>query len=180
MNKTPAHYVDVMIDLETLGLKPGFQILSIGAVSFNFGCKEIFCANFERDYRFNVDQKTVDWWEKQDPHALSAAYAKGNLTSEVLKEFSEYISGLESLYGYPVRVWGNAASFDIKMLEAAYEICSLPVPWSYKHEMCYRTLKNLVPTLLCPTPTLKHHALEDAKVQAIHAEQLFKILGVPY
>lgn len=180
MSTQPSHFVDVMIDLETLGLKQGCQILSLGAISFNLGCKEEFYSNIERDYRFYVDESTVAWWEKQDPHALAAAYAKGDLTSVVLTKFSEYLAGLESLYGYPVRVWGNAASFDIKILEYAYEIVRIPVPWKYYNEMCYRTLKNLVPSLLCPKPVLTHHALEDARVQAIHAEQLFKILGVPY
>lgn len=178
--ETPAHYVDVMIDLETLGLRPGYQILSIGAVSFNLGCKETFYQNIERDYRFKTDPKTVAWWNEQTEESHAAAFAVGELTEDVLNRFIEYLSQLESLYGYPVRVWGNAASMDIKMLEAAYEICSISVPWKYYNEMCYRTLKNLVPSLLPPTPTIKHHALEDAKVQAIHAEQLFKLLGVPY
>jgi hypothetical protein len=73
-------------------------------------------------------------------------------------------------------VWGNAASFDLKILEKAYKLMQIEVPWKYYNEMCYRTLKNLYPEIKIMCNPHKHEALQDAIYQAEHAVRILNTL----
>lgn len=170
----------VMIDLETLGTVPGCAILSIGAIEFQ--CAHKYAAGqapsfYETTYpsgKLFVESKTQEWWDKQDKSIRDEAFSGTKPTKEVLLEFSNYLASLD---GEPV-VWGNAASFDIKILEAAYKICDIQVPWKYYNELCYRTLKNLFHCVSIEerkTPT--HNALHDAMYQAQHADAILNFLA---
>ena len=169
--KSIAGPVDVMIDLETNGLKPGCGIASIGATTFSpyLSAPRAYFHAFAKipDERFTSDPKTLAWWNTQDPSLRAMVFGGWIKIDSVLMSFAEYLNHLGT-----VRVWGNAASFDLKILEKAYEICGLEVPWSYKNEMCYRTLKNLYPQVPYKKPRTSHDALEDAIAQANHADEI--------
>lgn len=172
---------DVMIDLETLGLKPGCKILSIGAVSFSSvqsmsrSVPLQFYARASKDTQpeLQADRGTIAWWDKQSEAAKQEAFAGTAPLSQVLVEFAASLGILGN-----VRVWGNAASFDISILEAAFEVYNIPIPWSYKNVMCFRTLKNLYKSV--PEPALigtKHSAIADATHQARWAEDIFRVIN---
>ncbi len=168
--------VDVMIDIETLGTRPGCCILSIAAVPFSLTAPlESFYERISIDSciaaGLTVDDNTVAWWKKQDPVAMEEAFSGTAPIAEVLQRLNDYLATLGT-----VRVWGNGASFDVPLLEAALSACSMKPKWSYTNSLCYRTLKNLFPFLRQPAPTMKHNALADAKAQAVHAEKLLKII----
>jgi len=163
--------VDIMIDLETTGLQPGCAIASIGACSFgpNLLTAKSYFHGFAKtpDYRFNTNVETLTWWSKQ-PESVRAEVFKGTMPIDtLLKDFSAFISTFAS-----VRVWGNSASFDLKILEKAYEICGIELPWEFRDEMCYRTLKQLYPQIPYKKPRTSHIALEDAIAQANHADEI--------
>lgn len=170
--------VEVMIDLETLGTSPGCAILSIAAVPFNiYSPIEDF---YERvasasciECGLVVDDATVQWWNKQDPAARTEAFGGETLIATALTNLTYYLNSLGD-----IRVWGNGASFDVPILEAAYKKLNLPVPWKYYDSMCYRTLKNLYKGIPAGENTKKHNALEDARHQAQHAEKILRIIGV--
>lgn len=162
--------IDVMIDLETLGVDPGCVILSIGAVSFKTAVPTAFYQRISRlhslEEGFVEDEDTVEWWSKQDSEVRREAYGGIHHPVEVLENFSKYLQSL----GDEVRIWGNGANFDNVILAAAYKKLGLPVPWKFWNDRCYRTLKNLYPKL--PVPPFygaKHNALNDALHQADHA-----------
>lgn len=182
MSKIEKKIGNVMIDLETLGTKPGYAIIAIGAVVFSSPCLKgfntndcYFYSNISMDSNYEYDLKsdpaTIEWWGKQSKEAKQGSLYGTDELRVTLRKFSSFIAqmGVE----VEVRVWGNAASFDLKILEAAYEACALPVPWKYYNEMCFRTLKNLPHRV--PAPTFfgtKHNALADAKHQALWAEEI--------
>jgi hypothetical protein len=164
--------INIMIDLETLGTKPGCTILSIGATVFLEAERSQFYMKIDpinsETYGFVEDPKTMDWWYEQDALVRQEAFSGEDTVIKVLVCFTRW---LESLTDNPI-IWGNSASFDCKILEKAYEYLQLETPWKYSNEMCYRTLKNLfagaVPIVL--PQGAAHNALDDAINQANQAE----------
>ena len=168
-----------MIDLETLGKKPGCVILSLGAVMFDPKTKalgpefyEVISTKSCTKAGLIEDPSTVAWWDKQDIEARTViAQAQSAKTSKpiatVLKDFKEWMK-THSVEKGGRWVWGNGASFDAPILEAAYDACSLITPWEFWGTMCYRSLKNLHPEIKHEFGGTKHNALADAKHQALH------------
>lgn len=72
--------MDVMLDLETWGTKPGSAIRSIAAVTFNFEGALVSPSYFYRniddksclDAGLKRDERTVAWWATQDAGAQQA------------------------------------------------------------------------------------------------------------
>lgn len=178
--KDKREFTDVMIDLETLGTTPGCVILSIGAVDFSTGSEVItpFYRTIERAscraVGLDEEADTYNWWMQQSGEAKLEAFKEEFELKEVLYDFSDYIKEFHR-ESASVRVWGNAASFDLKILEEAYIAWDIPVPWSFREEMCFRTLRNLFPEIKAPefqgTP---HVAICDAINQANHADLILK------
>jgi hypothetical protein len=170
--------VDLMIDIETLGTTPGCAILSIAAVPFSVHSPiEHFYERISQqsciEAGLHVDSNTVNWWAKQSYYAQKEAFSGTERIEDVLARLTLYIKQLGT-----VRPWGNGASFDVPILEAAYAKCGMKAPWAYYNAMCYRTLKNLFPYLVAIEPVIKHNALEDAKSQAAHAEKLMMTIRI--
>lgn len=166
--------VDLMLDIETLGTRPGCVILSIAAVPFNvFSPLDYFYERVSSEScvgrGLSIDAKTAEWWLRQSAQARDEAFG-GSLSIDIaLVKLSDYITELGE-----VVVWGNGASFDAPILEAAYDVCNIKVPWKYTNARCFRTLKELFPAVPYRKPVFAHNALEDAKAQAAHAELLFR------
>lgn len=169
--------IDVMVDLETLSTQHNAGILSIGATTFNHeGMKRTFYEKvavgcLERD-GFHVSRSTLDWWNKQDPDTRAEAFSGKKELIDVLVELGGYLLALET----PINLWGNGSDFDNVILTNAYDRFGISLPWSYKNNRCYRTLKSLYPQILPPAMIrggMKHNALDDAKYQAAHAEGIF-------
>jgi hypothetical protein len=169
---------NIMVDLETLGTEPGCKILSIGATVFGpWGCYkddtfylEIRMAD---QGRLVADQKTMDWWEGQDPNVRDALF--GNQHEKVsiesaLAAFQDYLIEMKDKYKEDVAIWGNGASFDSSILRAAYSVVlNQDSPWSGFNDRCYRTLKVLQPKVKLVRVGSHHNALDDALSQAYHA-----------
>jgi hypothetical protein len=69
---------DIMLDLETLGTKPGGIILSIGAAQFDLkkgliDADNTFYENIQIsdsvEKGFTITGETIEWWFKQDDNA---------------------------------------------------------------------------------------------------------------
>ena len=169
-------YEDVMLDIETLGRRPGCVVLSIGAVAFNsegvapngFYCEIDKASCVERGMR--TDPETIKWWESQSPKA-KAVLDPNNPNAVPVNIALTMFAGWLSSFGKDVRVWGNGASFDNAILGEAYEICGLKTPWKYSNNRCYRTLRALLPDINDCAAALgvPHNAIDDARYQAQHA-----------
>lgn len=162
-----------MLDLETLGQKPGSVIVAIGAVKFGNG--EIIDSFYGRvdpescvALGLRMDTSTVMWWLKQENTARIEITKPGQHIAEVLRQFSIWLADADA------EIWGNGAGFDNVLLGDAYDRAQLPRPWKFYNDRCYRTMKSLRPDVPMPRDGTHHNALDDAKSQAMH---LMALLG---
>lgn len=163
---------DVMIDLETMGTRPGSAVVALGACFFDRATAQIG-ETFDRvislksnaEHGLTIDPDTVMWWMRQSEEARSILQA-GEELSAVLCAFTAWL--FEQGTG-PVRPWGNAASFDCGLLACAYRAIGQSVPWKFWDERCYRTLKEENKDVPFVRSGTAHHALSDAISQARHA-----------
>lgn len=178
MSKEKSLTTDLMLDMETLGTRPGCSILSIAAVPFNnpYDLESFYlkiATTSCTDAGLHIDDATIAWWNKQSPEAYNEAFSGQLDLRVVLQEFADYCNHLPHA---PV-VWGNGSDFDCAILAETYRICGMQPPWKYTDSRCYRTLKNLFPWVLGNKPTVAHNALEDAKAQAAHATDILRVIA---
>ena len=166
--------VNVMCDLETLGVRPGCKILSLAAVPFLVTSNITpFYMKIDRNSYpndFHDDYSTLVWWDKQDQAARDEAFSGKMSVGEVLDEFKIWCMRIPG----DVVLWGNGSDFDNAILNEAYRLMGTPAPWNFRNNMCYRTLKNLFPQVPYTKPTQAHNALSDATAQAIHATAILR------
>ncbi len=163
---------DVMLDLETCGTSAGCVILSIGACTFDLQHEfyERISVLDSDSFGFTEDPGTMAWWDKQNPDMRDEAFSGTVGVVEALDRFSSWF---RSLPAKEVFIWGNGADFDQPILKAYYEGMRTKLPWKPFNGRCYRTLKNLYPFIKGPSANASHHhALEDAKWQAVHAREI--------
>jgi hypothetical protein len=179
----PEPMSDVMIDLETLGRRPGCVVLSIGAVEFGpaglgrefYIVLDIFG---QKSLGLHEDPDTLAWWEAQSIEArqvlTQARDPKLPKFGLSLDLFNEWLSPI----GFKrVKVWGNGSDFDNAILSCLYGALDQTPPWDFWNNRCYRTLKNLVPGPKLKREGTYHNALDDAKTQASHAIELMRQLS---
>jgi hypothetical protein len=128
--------MDVMLDLETLGTRPGCAILSIGAVAFDrhtgaLGPEFYMVVNRKscEAKGLTQDQSTLDWWSRQSAEAkkvLAEAENAPNGLGGALVQFTAYLQkfGKRDLF-----VWGNGADFDQPIITACYASVAPCVHW---------------------------------------------------
>lgn len=178
----------VMIDLETWGARPGCALGAIGAVFFDesrlydeFYVRVDLASCLEAGLK--LDHDTVLWWMQQndaaraqmcDPalHRLSLTAALGQLSDFLIMACLNDVKGAKGVSEDNIRVWGNGASFDNPILVAAYEAAGMKAPWRFWNDRCYRTIKSLAPSVKVPRTGTHHNAIDDAKSQALHLQQL--------
>lgn len=176
---------NVMLDLETLGTSAGCSILSIGAAEFGKdGLKGAFYVVIQRRTCLNAglveDPDTLSWWGRQSPEAMKTLIEAGDLIASVplghalmqLDFWLGQVAGLEDIERKTLKVWGNGADFDLPILAEAYRRAGFSVPWAAYNGRCYRTLKNLMPSIKLKRGGVHHNALADARSQAEHAVRL--------
>jgi len=176
--------LNLMIDLETLSLQPDAAIIAIGATTF--ASFDIVPINFmqscgysstETYPAFHYDAATIAWWEKQPAEARKQLDYTGTMHGLVY-DFHKFLTLLSITCNYELVVWSNGANFDIPILEHAFRVFNIPIPWSYRNVRCYRTLAALFPEVPAPERIgTAHRAIDDAINQAVHAEKILSSFG---
>jgi len=163
---------ELMVDLETMGNRPGCPVIAIGAVYFGpKGLGEEFYEVIDLEDAVRegavMDASTVLWWMKQSDAARAAFARKGKPLREVLEAFAKFCKP-------GTKLWGNGAAFDNTILASAYAMCGMDAPWKFWDDRCYRTMKNIAPKVELPKLEgfVAHHALWDAKLQAEHLRSI--------
>lgn len=173
-----------MVDIETMGNSSRSAILSIGAVKFEpreFGWKgpEFYTrVNLASCLSAGLEMhaSTVLWWMGQNDEARQTLLSKEDELplKEALNAFRHFYTGSAFL-------WSHGATFDAVILTEAIHLVGELVPWSFRDVRDTRTLFDLSgPIDLSQLPKVegvKHHALYDAKVQALMVQQAHRQLG---
>lgn len=163
----------IMVDLETLGVKPGSVIVSIGAVRFNEnGLEDEFYTRIDVEscvaLGLKMDPSTVMWWLQQGDEARGEICKKGIDIYDALLKFDAWAKKRDLADDAEVdEFWGDGAAFDNVLLRGAFDAAGLKAPWEYWADRCYRTMRNRYPELAkTERKGTHHHALDDAKTQA--------------
>lgn len=169
-------WIDLQIDLETMGLPPDGAIVSIGACFFDIEKCEIG-PTFNRTINLatavrdggTINPGTLVWWLGQSQKARDAIRFSGEDIRTTLVDFAAFIA--EHSRVQDVRPWGNGSSFDLTLLNSAYLRAGIKTPWSPFRERCFRTVRNMYPQVEYNTDAKgegAHNALADAIFQAQH------------
>jgi hypothetical protein len=159
----------VMVDLETLGTRPGDTILSIGAVKFSAekGITEKFYVAIDsescKEAGFRAQKSTLEWWSNQSEEARTAAFSGTLRIDLALIKFAMWMPPQDVAV-----VWGNGANFDNALLAAAYRLTKMDTPWHFWNDRCYRTIRAMFGTKERKQNVgVPHNALDDATTQAL-------------
>lgn len=161
----------IMLDLETLGTKPGCVILQLAAVEFE-GDAILALFDVKIDIKscleagLYIDTETLKWWSQQEN--IGSVMTGTESLREALEAFSRWVALCES-----GEIWANGASFDFPILAAAYEKVGLEQPWSFRDERCLRTVRALsgVGDLKGRELVgLAHDAMSDCKYQVANLQ----------
>lgn len=155
--------IDIIIDLETLGTKPGCVILEIGACAINPRTGQItanFSCRLDEYFRDPANGKTItgdmietiNWWhapERLDTYlALLSRGPRGVVPGRKcwrspyldLLKFTRWMHDVTDGHDpESVRVWSNGPSFDIAILTNTLERYGITRPWICWQERCART-----------------------------------------
>lgn len=179
----------IMIDLETIGTRPGSAILTIGAVRFDpvaadfinpqddeillsLPTETAFYRRIERDscarLGLTEDADTLSWWSRQAPEARCEAFDADprHGIAEVMTEFAGWC-------GRDPFPWSHGASFDVVLCEAVFGRLGLRAPWKFWNVRDTRTIYAF--TGIAPARDRNHHhALSDAAAQASAVQRAYR------
>lgn len=180
----------IVIDTETMDVRPSALILSIGAFAFDVadleGTRESILA-VSRDpdisghsanafYRLldandqlmlgrSVSKDTQHWWRNQKQDAKESLSGNRGSLADHLLNLSSWIAKHTG-----ATIYFRGTDFDGSILESAYRACRMECPWKYNGKRDVRTYidaltggkKGYVPDHQPYFQMIKHNALHDA------------------
>jgi len=168
---------NVMLDFETWGTRPGAALRSIGAVVFDphgTGHGAEFYINIDDESCLDVgmhkEEGTIAWWKKQSREAQDALLVDQRPIRDVAVEFDVWWSKNKGIF-----VWGQGASFDPVLWEAAMHMLKMRSPWKFWDIRCTRTAYDMGgfnPFTVKRAGTY-HNALHDAKHQVVCVQRAY-------
>ena len=174
---------DVVVDIETLGTRPGDSIVQIAVVGFDRNAPSFLGQLIISVSVPLAKSENVALPPRLTGGSTNAAQAVLLLGNSDFNEVStsessmlfEFMLQVESTKIQKCCWWGNSHSFDLVLIEAALKkLCYADKPWDFRNERCFRTLKSEMPFVSLPeNTTTKHIAVNDAMYEA---ECLFLLL----
>ncbi|MFA6690120.1 MAG: 3'-5' exonuclease, partial [Sphaerochaetaceae bacterium] len=123
-----------------------------------------------------MDASTVMWWLEQSQSARERLLRiEKHSLAGALSEFAYWATKRES--EAVDEVWGCGATADNVWLANAYRRLNMGVPWTFRADRCYRTMRAMYPRI--PKPAFEgteHDALDDAKNQAVRLIEILKYI----
>ena len=167
--------IDISLDIETLDLSTNAVVLSVAATDghnhfYEFLHLEEQILNLKR----TMSASALTWWIEGQPEMfvdLLQRASKGDTTLNFFLNLELWFRQVTAQYAKPFTVWMNPPRFDGAVLENLANQCGTKLPWTFREEGDYRTLKNLAQQAgdstfaIPPKPVNAHDALVDAKYQ---------------
>lgn len=198
--------IDIIIDIETLGTKPGCPIIEIGACSID-PVSGVIVANFSRRVNHKLPSgyfdamlragtsslgadlyDTVVWWtsDADRSETFRRITSGGQHANWVMQVFlAWYKFQILGLAPETVRVWANGPQFDLVILQAALSHYDITRPWICWQERCVRTALEQAGYERGSVPWVeqgpRHRALNDARHEArklYHAGALGEVSAI--
>lgn len=170
-----------MLDLETLGTRPGCVILTLGAVKFDpYSLKEPGPGIY---FRVDVDEQTalgrevqedtLNWWIGQADDIREEALGENDRVSldTLYRDLNRFLVGANN-------IWAQGPLFDFAILENLYRQMGWPTPWQYWQIRDSRTLFGVHGDPRVKGKAGLHNALEDCVSQATAVQQVYNKLGI--
>jgi len=170
-----------MLDLETLGTRPGCVILTLGAVKFDpYSLKEPGPGIY---FRVDVDEQTalgrevqedtLNWWISQADDIREEALGESDRVSldTLYRDLNRFLVGANN-------IWAQGPLFDFAILENLYRQMGWPTPWQYWQIRDSRTLFGVHGDPRIKGKAGLHNALEDCVSQAVAVQQVYNKLGI--
>ena len=170
-----------MLDLETLGTRPGCVILTLGAVKFDpYSLKEPGPGIY---FRVDVDEQTalgrevqedtMQWWLEQVEDVREEALGEHDRVSldTMYRDLNRFLVGADN-------IWAQGPLFDFAILEHLYRQMGWPTPWHYWQIRDSRTLFGVHGDPRVKGKAGLHNALEDCVSQATAVQQIYNRLGI--
>lgn len=179
--------IDICIDLETLSNKFNSPILSIGAAKFDRVTGKVgptFYVEIDPDDAIRhglVSASTLAWWMKQDAKARRVFEPSAKKVQ--LKMGLQMLGDFVRAQGAGAKPWGNGSSYDITVLEHAYEMAGqgLEPQWKFWDIRDMRTIVDVAECCGFVKDKLvngvAHNALDDAVHQAKEIARAFAHIG---
>ena len=172
------NFDSAVIDLETLGTRPGSVILSAGIVcfdstmlqSFDDLCDQGIEIQFDVEEQMarglSTDPKTIKWWSEQSEEARQALNTQEKRNPRDLYDALKPLG--EVHYFNKLKWYARGPSFDHSLFEAMLNEFNVSPPWKFWNQRCTRTIcdvfgisdearKSTMPSHMVP-----HCALHDA------------------
>jgi len=172
---------DIMLDLETLGTRPGCVILTLGAVKFDpYSLQEPGPGIY---FRVDVDEQTalgrevqedtLAWWISQADDIREEALGENERVSldTLYRDLNRFLVGANN-------IWAQGPLFDFAILENLYRQMGWPTPWQYWQIRDSRTLFGVHGDPRVKGKAGLHNALEDCVSQATAVQQVYNKLGI--
>lgn len=173
----------LMIDIETLGTKPGAAVVSIGAAFFDLISGEVGATfykaiDLELSENGEIDPGTVKWWMRQSDEARAVfSDAEAIPSDDALRNLAWFIAANRS--GKKLCVWGNGCTFDNVILDACFRSHGIERPWGNYDDRDVRTIVELGRAILGINPKSdipfdgnQHNALDDVLHQVKYVSHI--------
>jgi inhibitor of KinA sporulation pathway (predicted exonuclease) len=182
--------MDIMIDLEVLGIGDNPVIMQLSAILFSLDENNQQLDSFDKyiniqnsiEKGFITDESTKKWWDEQNNDVYSLAANSKNNIEDVLRDFSDWIDAIKKKYKSKINVWGNGILADNKWVSQAYKICNIQIPWIYYEDRDVRTLTELGDRICgydyrkINFEGIRHNALDDCRHQIKYCCEIYKLI----
>jgi hypothetical protein len=171
----------LMVDIETLGTRPGSAIVSIGAVVFTpaavvaeWECNVDLQSCMKQG--LTLDASTIEWWMRQSDDARHKTFnVVGVDIVLALHVLAHFANEEHKVADY----WSHGATFDLVLLNAASDVIGgNHLIKDFRRARDTRTLFEITgvnPRNFMGTGTA-HNAVDDARAQALAVTESWRIL----
>lgn len=138
--------IDIMVDIETLGVSSRAQIIQLSAYAFDIASGNLYDVPFITHIKVPenaiIDGSTLKWWLNTSPDLL-----KQLITSATIDEKTALLGFADWCNTYAMvgdlHLWGNGILFDNKIIKDKMESYGIQYPIFYRRDRDVRTLVDL-------------------------------------